>query len=293
MGSRWLYMLPAILLSVLAVILALVGLARMPGPAQQQGPGTVIQVVEEREPALSYEYWVGTRELPVGTLIAEEDIARIAVSVPLANAVPADNPMAGQLLRRNLRRGEVLARTHLEAGNQLARAVPAGYRAFAIPIDDVVAAGGLLKPGDLVDVLAAFRSGQDAQPTAMILLSSVEVLAVSGQLEGVAAGQENAQQQQRSGRNSSAVLAVPRDDLTRLLVASENGSLRLAVAGEARFDADKDGETAQVAAAADGKTDVMKLDSLFPKPQRAAPAARPGERVEVIEGSTSRSTYVH
>ena len=291
MGSRWLYMLPAILLSVLAVILALVGLARMPDPDQQQGTGTVIQVVEEREPTLRYEYWVGTRELPVGTTMRDEDLARIAVSVPLADAVTADTNMAGQLLRRNLRKGEVLARTHLEAGNQLARAVPAGYRAFAIPIDDVVAAGGLLKPGDLVDVLASFRTGQDAQPTAMILLSSIEVLAVNGQLDGVDAAQENAPQQ-RSSRNSSAVLAVPRDDLTRLLVASDNGSLRLAVAGEARFDADKDGDTAP-AATTDNKSDVMKLDSLFPKPQRAAPTARPGERVEVIEGSSSRSTYVH
>ena len=102
---------------------------------------------------------------------------------------------------------------------------------------------------------------------------------------------ENARQQ-RSSRNSSAVLAVPREDLTRLLVASDNGSLRLAVAGEARFDAAKDGDTAQTATS-DSKTNVMKLDSLFPKPQRAAPAARQGERVEVIEGSSSRSTYVH
>src|SRR5690606_18624713 len=174
---------------------------------------------------------------------------------------------------------------------QLARAVPAGYRAFAISIDDVIAAGGLLKPGDLVDVLASFRTGQDAQPTAMILLSSIEVLAVYGQLDGEPADPENARQQ-RNSRNSSAVLAVPREDLTRLLVASDIGSLRLAVAGEARFDAGKDGEAAKTAAT-DNKTDVMKLDSLFPKPQRAAPAARPGERVEVIEGSTSRSTYVH
>src|SRR5699024_6456870 len=123
------------------------------------------------------------------------------------------------------RAGEILATAHLEAVNRLARAVPSGFRAFAIKIDDVSAVGGMMKPGDLVDVVVHFRNGMDKQPTAMFLLNSIEVLAVWGELPEQYENSEESQQQ-RSGRNTTAVLAVPREDIPRLMVADANGSLR-------------------------------------------------------------------
>src|SRR5699024_507291 len=89
------------------------------------------------------------------------------------------------------------------------------------------------KPGDLVDVVVHFRNGMDKQPTAMFLLNSIEVLAVWGELPEQYENSEESQQQ-RSGRTTTAVLAVAREDIPRLMVADANGSLRLALAGARR-----------------------------------------------------------
>ncbi|MDX1802978.1 MAG: Flp pilus assembly protein CpaB [Alcanivorax sp.] len=290
MGARWLYMLPALLLSALAVILALIGLARHPDSSGKSAPGVVMQVTEDKVPdALKHSYWVATHELNIGTVIQKDDFRRVGVSVPLAQAVPADTPVEGELLRRNVREGEILAKTHLEAGNRLAQNVPAGFRAIAINIDNVSSIGGLLQPGDLVDVLASFRNGEDKKPTAMILLSSIEVLAVKGRIED--APENTADDQQTRGRNATAVLAVPREDLVRLLVADANGQVRLAMAGAAQQHGQGEGPT-PVAAGKDNSM-TTKLEDLFPHRAVRSSAPSRGDKVEVFEGSTSRSTYVH
>ncbi|WP_421705368.1 Flp pilus assembly protein CpaB [Alloalcanivorax xenomutans] len=314
MGARWLYMLPALLLSVLAVILAFIGLAREPESSEASPAGVVMQVTEEQiEEALKHSYWVASRELNIGTTISEDDFRKVGVSVPLAEAVSSDESVKGKLLRRNVREGEILSKSHLQASNRLARAVPAGFRAFSIGIDDVVATGGLLQPGDLVDVLAHFKNGdgEDNQPTAMVLLNSIEVMAVHGKLETAPTDSE-AEQQQRRGRNATAVLAVPREEMPKLFLADSNGDLRLALAGEsqhrkvpqegqdeldlAQVETD-DVEGAKGKSTSEDPTIMTKISDLFPEkkkaqPVRRAPAPR-GQRVEVYEGSTSRSTYVH
>src|SRR5699024_7896809 len=199
----------------LAIVFALVGLSREPAPAVSSEippAGLVMQVTEEQiEEALEHTYWVALKELSIGSVIEEEDFRVVGVSIPLPEALPSDELVAGKVLRRNIRAGEILATAHLEAVNRLARAVPSGFRAFAIKIDDVSAVGGMMKPGDLVDVVVHFRNGMDKQPTAMFLLNSIEVLAVWGELPEQHEGSEESQQQ-RSGRNTTAVLAVPRED---------------------------------------------------------------------------------
>lgn len=298
MGARWLYMLPALILSVVAVILALIGLSRDPAPPEGGGSGMVMQVTEEQiADALKHSYWVATRELNIGDTISEDDFRKVSVSVPLAAAVEAETQVTDKLLRRSVREGEILAKSHLEASNRLAQAVPAGFRAFAVAIDNTSAVGGLLAPGDLVDVLAHFRKGQDEEPTALVLLNSVEVLAVKGRLQD--APTEEDQQQNRS-RNSTAVLAVLREDLPRLLLADSNGELRLAMAGEARHADDADSGDSSDTEGADAEADkdaislTTKLDTLFPQKRQPVRRAAPkGDKVEVYEGSTSRSTYVH
>ncbi|MEY1660568.1 Flp pilus assembly protein CpaB [Isoalcanivorax beigongshangi] len=302
MGARWLYMLPALLLSAIAVVLAIMGLAREPAPAPNQAaPGIVMQVTEQQiEDALKHSYWVATRELGIGAQISENDFRKVGVSVPLVEALPSDQSVVGTVLRRNVREGEILARSHLQPANKLAQVVPAGYRAVAIAIDNVSAVGGFLKAGDLVDILAHFRNGgdDDRQPTAMVVLSSIEVLAVHGRMEEPSTEDERQQEQQR-GRNATAVLAVPREDLSRLMLAEANGALRLALAGQGREH--RDGDETETATAdgkpssADAAAALARFEDLFPKKQRAParPAAPRGDRVEVFEGSSSRSTYVH
>src|SRR5690554_4092655 len=125
MGARWLYSLPALVLSALAIIFALVGLSREPAPAapsEMPPAGIVMQVTEQQiEDALEHTYWVALRELSIGSVIEEEDFRVVGVSIPLPEALPSDELVAGKVLRRNIRAGEILATAHLEAVNRLAR----------------------------------------------------------------------------------------------------------------------------------------------------------------------------
>ncbi len=90
---------------------------------------------------------------------------------------------------------------------------------------------------------------------------------------------DQGREQQR--RNNSVVLAVPSDKMPAVLLAEEEGALRLAVV------ASEDTK----AATGDSSKPVYYRD-LFPGKAAPARRAEPGQRVEVYEGSDSRSTYV-
>ena len=82
MGARWLYMLPALILSVVAVILALVGLARDPSPAKPERAGADEALAQQRAADKpKYTYWVATRELNIGSIVADDDFQKIDVPV--------------------------------------------------------------------------------------------------------------------------------------------------------------------------------------------------------------------
>jgi len=62
---------------------------------------------------------------------------------------------------------------------KLADLVPAGKRAMSVNFSEVLSAGGLIAPGDFVDVIAVFNKGTLGKDQAMILLQDVLVLAVA------------------------------------------------------------------------------------------------------------------
>jgi len=111
------------------------------------------------------------------------------------------------------------------------------------------------------------------------------VLAVKGAMAAATSDQDREAQR----RNNTVVLAVPKDKVPPLLLAAEEGSVRLAVVASD----DKDGDKEAVASARDSKSKPVYYKDLFPTTRAPAPQAKsPGQRVEVYEGSDSRSTYV-
>ncbi len=162
----------------------------------------------------------------------------------------------------------------LEPGGGLRGGLPTGFRAVGGAVDDVVMAGGLLQPGDLVDVVVAFRKAERDNPAALVLLRNIQVLAVKGAM--AAASSEQDREAQR--RNNTVVLAVPRDKVPPLLLAAAEGSMRLAVV--ARDDKDTNKEA--VASASDGKGKPGYYKGLFPVTRAPAPNHKsPGQRVQV------------
>lgn len=278
MGSRLLYMLPALAVALVALILALVGLSRDPAPSLVVRDVSSGEDVRDQE-APSYRYWVVTESLNIGDKLDEETLAVVSSPAPIPNVLTADETVVGKELRQYARPGELLSRNHLEPGGTLPSTLPAGFRAVAVGVDDVVMAGGLLQSGDLVDVVVSFRKVERDNPAAMVLLRSLQVLAVKGAMAAAASDQDREAQR----RNNTVVLAVPKDKVPTLLLASEEGTLRLAVvASEDKAADDSD----------DKKAKPVYYKDLFPAARAPAPRATPGQKVEVYEGSESRSTYV-
>ena len=298
MGSKVLYMLPALVLAFLALVLALVGLSRDPEPVTVASTDTTGQVDQE-EAAPSYEYWVLRQPLSAGEALSEENLAVVTSPTQISDALSAEEDVFGRELRRYARPGELLSSHHLESGGSLPANLPEGQRAIAIGVDDVVGAGGLLQPGDRVDVVTAFRRSDKDAPVALVMLRDVPVLAVYGSLS---AGADDAEETARR-RNNTAVLSVPEDRVSALMLASSEGKVRLAVVAGERGDTlagdtDEpagDGEQA-LAAAEEPEQKPFYFDDFFPEREKPAPAAAPkpspGQRVQVFEGAESRSTYV-
>ncbi len=293
MGSKILYMLPALVLAFLALVLALVGLSRDPEPVTVTSTETSGQADQEQA-APSYEYWVLRQPLNAGEVLSEENLAVVTSPTQISDALSAEETVFGRELRRYARPGELLSSHHLESGGSLPANLPEGQRAIAIGVDDVVGAGGLLQPGDRVDVVTAFRRSDKDAPVALVMLRDVPVLAVYGSLS---AGADDAEETARR-RNNTAVLSVPEDRVSALMLASSEGKVRLAVVAGERDETDEpadDGERA-LAAAEEPEQEPFYFDDFFPEREKTAPAAAPkpspGQRVQVFEGAESRSTYV-
>lgn len=191
-------------------------------------------------------------ELPAGRPISAADL-RIG-SAPQApqggyasiaeatGAVPVHTIAAGTVLNSAL-----MARGYALRLNP-------GERALAVPVDELVAAGNRILPGDYVDVFLNLRApqgmGTEGQAQARLLLSRMRVLsygaadtapgqAAPTDTAGEASTDARAQDIQGSASSTSststsapvrsAVLAVPVAEANRLLLGAQQGRLFLAL----------------------------------------------------------------
>jgi Flp pilus assembly protein CpaB len=104
---------------------------------------------------------VATRDLPVGTRIQETDLTtrRINPASVGPQVVTTASTAIGQVVAVPILEGQLLdARQIAPSKNAALLAsglqVPAGYRIIGLPVTATTAVGGVLKPGDLVDVIA-------------------------------------------------------------------------------------------------------------------------------------------
>ncbi|MBR9812531.1 Flp pilus assembly protein CpaB [bacterium] len=180
--------------------------------------------------------------------------------------------------------------------NQLARIIPQGSKAMSFEIDDVVAVGGFVRPGDTVDVLMYVRGlGSNATSQARTLLEEALVLGYEERIidrpEG--AGGDGGNQRRRI---RTAVIAVPDDEVTRVLLGDSVGTLRLALHGAQVLDGDElPGESGELPLisdsdaekAEDDKPDVITLAELtaLKKAQGDKPKPPPRPAVYVYRGN--------
>lgn len=138
---------------------------------------------------------VAARNLDLGTLIRESDLKSSDVSGPLPRGVLLrKEDVVGRGVMSAIYDGEPILENRLApkgAGAGLAATIPAGMRAFAVRVNEVVGVAGFVVPGMRVDVLisgnppgAATNNGTVAKT----LLQNIEVLSAGQNFQKDAEG---------------------------------------------------------------------------------------------------------
>lgn len=246
---------------------------------------------------------VAARHIPPRTLLAREHVkvAELPQEARLADAIVDMNAVIGKVTKIALTPNEQVIGPKLFAERKesgLAFVVPPGKRAVAVAVSEVIGSGGLIVPGDKVDVIGLVElkrigsnDGGATIPIATTLIQNVEVLAVAQMLEGdepplsttarigkAVAGATGAEKP-ASGFAAAALpktnpnpqpqaktvtLSVTPEEAQRLALGEEFGTLRLSLRPF--------GDNEQVEL---GTSLLPGMDWFTPSPAPAAPAPSP------------------
>jgi pilus assembly protein CpaB len=210
------------------------------------------------------------KDIPARTTITSDmlRVSEVPVDLKLPTAIVAPTDVTGKISKLPISQGEEVLSNKVFGDREesgLAFVVPQGKRALAVSVNEVVGSGGMIVPGDFVDVVCVLDT--DQQQTAMgdpksaafgvdlsthaqiksisqYLLQNVEVLAIAQTLEGDAPQQSTSQKAAQSVNPSdksqpakqaattqpnarTATLAVGPEDAEKLVLGETKGQLRL------------------------------------------------------------------
>lgn len=243
----------AILLIGLAVILAIVafGVSRR---ASQTPPGTPATANAPAQPA-TWPVVEAVGALPAGRPITAEDLRVTGHPQRPTGGYTSVNALIGAVPTQDIPAGTQIQTAQIAQGFSL-RLNP-GERALAVPVDELVAAGNRIQPGDFVDVFLNLRASgglrDDGDAQTRLLLSRLRVLSygahdvqsvatvpadgsepqpADSRAQDITGGSSSAGGSRNDGSTAparSAVLAVPVAEANRLLLGAQQGKLFLAL----------------------------------------------------------------
>lgn len=190
---------------------------------QQQAPQTLAVVA--KQPLAAYKP------------ISRDDVALVPMTVVPTEFFANLDEVVDRVPLVDVDAGAPITPRYFKEGNILAKVIPVGHQAIALEIDEVVATGGFVRPGDQVDVLVFIRNGPGVEnPQARVLLQNARVLAYEERVierpQGLKEDEgKNAQDASRR-RQRTAVLAVPESETTRVMLGANLGEVRLALRGQ-------------------------------------------------------------
>jgi pilus assembly protein CpaB len=185
---------------------------------------------------------VAARDVPQGAALTPSDLAVVLFPtdslapsfVRLSNQPSAQADFVGAVTRRAFAQGEPFttgAVVQPNGGGFLAAQLEPGFRAVAIEIDEQTAAGGYIQPNDRVDVIVTTRvqsrdGGSGEQITSNVVLEDIRVMALGDTTQTQTEGE--APEVITAG---VAVLELMQEDARQLALASELGTVSLALRG--------------------------------------------------------------
>jgi pilus assembly protein CpaB len=181
----------ALFLGLLSAVLVFVYLSQSGGGGEEAAPtGETKSVV------------VASQDITAGTRITEDmvRVKNVSADAVVPNALTTTETVVGSVARFPITADEQILENRLAAGGlevakgekmPLTYIVPEGMRAVGVNTKQVISAGGLVLPGDYVDIIFVAEVKTDLPPPldrshiSQTILQNVEVLAVEQTLEEV------------------------------------------------------------------------------------------------------------
>lgn len=241
----------AVVLVLLTLLLAVVGFSMSRSYAERtaKAEAASVKIAEEQAAVPKTLAVVAIKPLAAYQPVSRDDIALVPVVVLPAEYFASIEEVAGRIPLIDIDTGAPVTQRYFKQGNILAKIIPAGHQALALEVNEVIAAGGFVKPGDNVDVLVYLRTGPGvAEAQARVLLENARVLAFEeriierpkGLKEDDAKTTDTTRRKQRT-----AVLAVPEGETTRVMLGASLGELRLALRGQQAETGEEAGDTTE------------------------------------------------
>jgi pilus assembly protein CpaB len=221
-------------------------------------------------------------ELPVGAEIRAENLRVVewpATSRP-EGVFREPVELAGKVVSARIVRFEPILAQKLAGseGGGLSALLPAGMRAVAVRVDDVVGVAGFVHPGDSVDVIATLRTdGGNALTSSKVILQNIRVLAVGKELDHRSKGPD------KVVPATVATLQVDSEQSERLALAAAQGKLLLSLrsAADAEVVATRGATAAGLLALPEPQAKTARRAA---RVARAEPPPKPGDVVEILRG---------
>jgi len=142
-----------------------------------------VESMTQKGPEVTYV--VASKELLAGNLISADTVSQrnIPSDYQQSNAVLATDfdSIDGLPLKVDLKPGDIVMYSMVDAKKDIAKLIPPGRRALTIPVDDESSISTMLKPGDLIDLMVTLQS---AEKTATVpLMQGVKILATGKQTD--------------------------------------------------------------------------------------------------------------
>jgi pilus assembly protein CpaB len=166
-------LLLALLFAVIAAVFVFVALNQSDNGDKEASASATTRVV------------VAAHDIAARTTLKSDmlEVADIPTDSVLKGTFSNVSDLEGQVTRYPLVGGEQVVASRVGASEKgaegLSFVVPAGMRAFSIQVSEESAVGGLILPGDLVDVIAIFDADTVGVDKTVTLIQGVEVLAVA------------------------------------------------------------------------------------------------------------------
>ena len=213
-------------------------LSRKPAPAAAPpAAAPVEQAVAVADDQTRQSVVVLARDVSPFVALTAADLRIEKLRTAPAGSMSSVDQAVGRKAWRALSAGSWLNEESFTAGGPLARMIRADERALAVAVDEVSGAAGQLSPGDYVDVLLYLR--QDAanlEQSAQVVIPAIRLLSVGDQMGLTNDGKPASppaltleEKAQIHAPSRTVVLAVPEQLLSRLMLATQAGTLRLAV----------------------------------------------------------------